>query len=123
MEDEIYKEHEQSEFNFGIATLQRLHELKKWLDFTTTTDDPQKQLQYLRAFYKELHPLMTDEKKDHEKNWDKSFEVEKRILKNEHTQNDIKFLNDWEISLRQMDQDKGLNMPKKKDARFALARR
>lgn len=123
MED-YNKEHEQSEFNAGIATLQRLHEIKKWLTVSVVRDEPYLHYTYLRAFFKELAPMMTDEKEYQDEQWNKAKEYAP-ILKSgvEIEQEHLDFLDEWEIELRQIEQTKGMNIPKKTDARWALARR
>lgn len=123
-DDNVLKEHEQSEFNAGIATLQRLHELKKWLISCTLIYDPISHYRHLKAFYKELEPMFTEEKKVQKGRWKTGKLLEQKLLKKVAlTQEQMDFLDDWEMELREIEQKAGLNMPKKKDARFALSRR
>lgn len=138
-EEQDMDESDQSEFNSGIATLQRLHEIKKWLASATIQDNPTMLFFHLKAFFKELYPIFSKEKKDKEDKKDKKqsereeqeefyqscleavneYKKEKDVdKKNELMQG----LDVWELSLRDLEQKHGLNMALKGDGRFSLGR-
>lgn len=120
VEEEIYKEGEQSEFNSTFAALERLHEAKKWLDALTDTDDYRALIKHIKIFYKELAPMFNKEEKVVQRqNFIKLRMISKKMKKSIE---DIEFLEDWEQELRDIDQGKNLNILKRSDGRTALAR-
>lgn len=133
MRDEIeFNDAEQSEFNAAIATLQRIHEIKKWLAVSTVKNDLSFYYQHLKMYYKELYPMFTSKKEADEskkvsekatqkKRWDDAKGL--KFNSNEEQQNILNFLEEWELELRQIEQIKGMNLPKKPDSRWALTRR
>lgn len=124
-EEKVYDEKDMSEFNAGIATLQRLHEIKKFLDISTATDDYDMQFKYLKCFYKELHPMMSeDDRLKHEEHATNCRKCLKKIKETTTaTQDDYDSFDSWEVELREIEQKLGMNLPKKADARYALSKR
>lgn len=126
MEPEEFRESEQAEFNAGIATLQRMDELKRWLDISTVRDDYPQLFLYLKAYYKEL---MGCNFKDPDKQIMTDLYVEVRnIIINYQNKGTISIeqldtIDDFELRLRALEQSIGLNMPKKKDSRWGMARK
>lgn len=125
MQDQVFKEHEQSEFNSALATLERIHEIKKWLGASVLKEDPYFYYKHIKMYFKELYPMFTDELELQKRNWDKakSFFPIKDVNDTQKINEIINFLENWELELRLIEQVKGMNMPKKADARWALARR
>jgi len=132
--EENIDETNQSEFNSGIATLQRLDEIKKWLLFATTKNDSSMLFFHLKAFFKELYPIFNKEKKGKEKSERNQQETAYTSCLNaindyKKNREDANKLNDamqkleaWEFLLRDSEQQHGLNMRLKADGRFALGR-
>lgn len=132
MEEQEIRESDQSEFNSGLASLQRLHEIKKWIDFATIRNNPHQLFNHLKAFYKELNPILSQDKKGQHKSerelqkdmLEKCEKGFKDLLNNEiEVEAYIQLLDDWELQLRDLEQAHGLNMPLKSDGRFALGRK
>ncbi len=127
MEDEVFSDEDKSEFNAGIATLQRCNEIKKFL--ASTCEHPKSHLKYIKIFYKELYPMMSMTKKNDERAeqivyWNKGKVLERKIRDGLGvTQDDIDFLDEWELKLRDLEQLKNMNIPKTGDSRWALGRR
>lgn len=121
------QESEQSSFNSALASLERIHEVKQWLGLLTIKEDLTEYYKYLKVFYKELYPMFTKEKKDQVKRWrvGKCFEpLFNNCNGNTRMRNKLRnWLEEWELELRVIDQEKGMNMPKKGDPRFAMARK
>lgn len=131
-EKEYLEEEDRSEFNAGIATLKRCDEIKKWIVVAKLSENIPLYYKHLDAFFTELYPMLS-ESKEVEKgiserryfidksrqanNIFKKWKKEKKI-----TFPDKDFLEEWELELRDIEQIKGMNLPKKADARFALAR-
>lgn len=135
VKDDVFDESELSEFNAAIATLMRIHEIKKWLAVATEQDNLYFYYKHIKMFYKELAPMFkTTKEKDAgkdiqtEKELQEAFWEAARILNFNTTDEKEKkeiliFLEEWELELRQIEQDKGMNLPKKPDARWSLSRR
>lgn len=120
-----YNDSEMSEFNSGIATLMRINEIKKWLAAVTIDGNLMSYLKHIKMYYKELYPMMTTEKELHEKKWKQVRTIETKLKKNEKLTPEesifLKDLDNWELELRSMEQEKGMNLPRKTDARWAMA--
>ena len=119
-------EEEQTNFNSGIATLQRINEIKKGLILATIEQDYDKKFLFLKAYFLELVSVM--DKKDDEEQRQRFFEV--RSIFNQYLEakrNGVRFiprkildtLDEWEIELKNIEQKYGMNMPKKSDPRYA----
>ena len=135
-EEIVSNDADQSQFNAAIATLMRIHEIKKWLAVATGTEDLYFYYKHIKMYYKELAPMFKlikgdDDNKEKKKETIKKyqqrrFDIAKTL---NFTTNDAKekkemleFLEEWELELRQIEQDKGMNLPKKPDARWSLTR-
>lgn len=124
MEEEIFSEEDQSEFNSSLAALQRCHEIKKWLDIMTLKNNHLIYYRLIKSFYKELSVMMTKEKEEQLKRWKKGKEIEAKLESGEKLdREEIDFLEQWELELRAIDQAKGMNISKMKDYRWGLSRR
>lgn len=122
VEDDISKEHEQSEFNAAVASLQRIDEIKKWLLASASINKLESYYDNLKMFYKELKPMFTSEKEEQKKRWDDAKELKVSTNDPKEKKKMLAFFEEWELELRDIEQIKGLNFPKKRDARWALAR-
>lgn len=130
----LLNEADQSEFNAGIATLMRINEIKKWLDICTIKGDPIEHFKHLKAFWKEIDSQLPEKPKDKKQETVsiQHEQQEKYNIMNNHYKNYINkklkkilfidYLDYWEIELRRLEQTYGLNMPKKSDGRWAMAR-
>lgn len=125
-------EKDQSEFNAGITHLMIISDIKRNLANATVYEDHKTQYRLLVAFYKCLISIMDEEDdKIQTENFEKNkrnyyilCNLEKTKKTNKKTiipKEIIDGFDDWEISLRNMEQKYGLCLPKRKDARFALA--
>jgi len=133
---------DKSEFNAGIAALMRVHETKKWLLALTDTTNILEYIKYLKMFYKELYPMMTtkknkvrnaqnefvdeekSEREQQEDNYKICQQIRYRLLSGDKITNDERnSLEQWELELRDIDQQKDMNIPRKGDMRFALSSR
>lgn len=129
MDSYIRNEADESEFNAAIATLYRIDELKKFLALATVNEDQLMHFKYLRAYYKELESSMN--KEDKQRQYTNYTELSSKYMyrkqcimnKRKVAPNISPELDKWELELRNLEQKYGLNLPKKKDARWAMARR
>lgn len=128
-------EHEQGEFNQAIAYLYRIDEIFRRLNLSTVTTDYEGQYKLLKTLYKEMYPMMSDAKKgetftERERfkqmmDWinadmDKYMKAKRSNRRVRISRSIFNNLDQFEIHLRNLTQDKGMLMPKKKDARWAL---
>jgi len=123
-------EEQQSEFNSGIAKLMRLDNIKKGLIIATINNDYDLQFRCLKAYYKELIPVMNDTDDDAQremfKKVRKSYNKYREAIrkgKKSINMDIIDVIEDWEVELRNLDQKYGMDMPKKADPRYAMAGR
>lgn len=132
-EDKFDRYGEDSEFNAGIATLRRLDEIKKHLDNDTETKQYESKFLHLNAFYNELHSMMSkeqrikigDNKMSERELQEQTFTLvwDKLELFHKHNISEKEFailLNNWELELRDIEQEHNLNMPMGKDKRWSL---
>lgn len=124
---EFSKDSEQGTFNQALAYLLRLDIILKQLDMASVANDHKKKYRLLFVFYKELHPMMN--KKDKEEHGKFLTEVKRKFKlydeaikkgKNKVPAETFDCLDNWEIELRDLMSSKGLLMPRKDDASFAL---
>lgn len=125
----------QSKFNSGVSYLDRCDRLLRALDELTAARGQLTELKEVRegwrknyyallALFKELSAKM--DKKEKEETWFKMVEIEKLMLDAIRTSGgkiNISFVREFdelELFLRQIHQDKGLNMPSKADLRWAM---
>lgn len=137
-DERLYQE--ESEWNSAEASLRRIDEIKRFLSVAAIQENCQEHFKYLKALWKELHPVLSGEKKI-------SFEIENKKLKisekdyhkrvylsirekialhaqdGKNTTDIINILDDWELELRDAEQNHRINIPMGKDARFAMGRR
>jgi len=121
---------EQTEFNSAIATLKRIDEIKKGLIVATVSENYEYQFRYLKALFKELISIM--DKEDDKAQQERFKEVRKNYYayrecirqgKKQIPAMIIDSFDDWEIELKELEQQYGMNMPKKADPRYAMASR
>jgi len=130
MTKEEARDEDKTEFNSAIATLKRIDEIKKGLIIATVNQNYDAQFRYLKAFFKELVSIMDkeDDKKQQErfkavrKNYN-TYKEAIRTGKKTISVSIVDSFDDWEIELKEIEQKYGMNMPKQRDSRFALARR
>lgn len=125
MVEEIFDEEDKSEFNAGIAALQRCHEAKKYLDVLSDFSNQLEYIKNLKFFYKELHCMMKkNERKIHEPKFKTCRELFNEVKGGEILSSEkLGQLEDWELELRDIEQEKNMNIPKMRDGRWALSRR
>lgn len=129
MQPKKIEEQDQSDFNSGIATLMRIDEIKKHILMCTEAENNMGKFRYLFDYYMELSPLFKgDDGEDQYKKF-KYMKGQYNKIKNSRINGKpiradaITYLDDWELELRRLEQEYGLNMPKKKDARYSLGRK
>ncbi len=133
MDSYISNEDQQSTFNSALATLERIHQIKQGLDIATVREDYIMKFKFLKAYFLELISVISP--KDEEKMRPKlkiitdNYYKLKEILSKQN-KNGVKIpraliesFDLWESDLRNLEQRYGMNIPKAKDARFALASR
>lgn len=129
MQEPRVQEHDQSDFNSAIATLMRIDEIKKQILIASAKEDYLLHYRFLFDYYKELSAMFNkvhSEEQTIKFIWMKNqYYTLRRCLKFNrkapiscYTDLDL-----WEIDLRKLEQEYGMNMPKKQDARWALASR
>jgi len=134
-------EDEQSDFNQGVATLQRIHSALLELALTTIHSDHLKRYKVLMVLYKELRPMMSEKTKKDVKtqkvlqsereefkklkeNADDGFNKLSEAIrkkKNKINRQWLTCFDDLEMELRDLIQKKGMGLPQKRDPRYALA--
>ena len=129
MIENVRNEHEETEFNAAVATLERLNEIKKALDHQKQTQNQEEYFRLLQAYYIELDCVMKDDDKTiHETRFNDITNLHnKRIFALTRNlpvvpNNSYEYIK-WERELRRLDQSLGMNIPKKGDPRFAMAKR
>ena len=134
MDNYISNEDQQSTFNSALATLERIHQIKQGLDIATVREDYIMKYKFLKAYFLELISVISP--KDEEKMrpglkrvTDNYYKL-KDILAKENGKKIIRIPREliesfdlWESDLRNLEQRYGMNIPKQKDARFAMASR
>ena len=129
----ISNEDQQSTFNSALATLERIHQIKQGLAIATIREDYIMKYKFLKAYFLELISVISpkDEKEMRpglKRVTDNYYEL--RELLSKQNNNGIKIsraliesFDLWESDLRNLEQRYGMNIPKHKDARFAMASR
>jgi len=133
MDNYISNEDQQSTFNSALATLERIHQIKQGLDIATVREDYIMKYKFLKAYFLELISVISP--KDEEKmrpglkRVTDNYYTLKELLSKQN-KNGIKIpraliesFDLWESDLRNLEQRYGMNIPKAKDARFAMASR
>lgn len=123
-------EKEHSDFNSALATIIRIDEIKKHITVATVKKNYEMHFLLLKAYWKELHPMLSREKKGKDKETERSKqkanylrcrEVYNKITqKKEVSQAEYDLLDDWELELRELEQAHKLNMPMGRDSRWAM---
>ena len=121
------QESDQSEFNAAIANLMLINEVKKLLILSTLHHNYDEKYNSLTAYFMAMISIMKDkDDEEQELRWKEVTKLYYEYLglkkKNKAPPISIweEFLK-WEIELRNMEQKYGLALPKKQDARFAMA--
>ena len=124
--DKQVSQENQTEFNASIATLKRIDQIKRILDGANLMGDQDKRFKALKTLFFELISIFKEA--DDIKQQARFKEV--RAIYNAWGMktnrgltpaNVVDTLDDWEIELKNLEQSYGLNMPKKKDPRYAMA--
>lgn len=131
MSEERNYDHQESEFNAVIASLRRMDEIKKYLALSTINKDFKAQFYYLKAFWKEIHPILNPTAKDgkpteREEQIKNYLELRTLIEQNTDGLNNnmiIDKLDEWELTLRELEQSHKLNFPTGRDIRWAMSRK
>lgn len=112
----------ESEFNAAIATLRRLDEIKKFIDNATINDEADELYCYLKAFWKELDPIISkSEQQEQIHNFEECRKFYESYKKREMTKSFfISLLDAWELDLRRIEQAHKLNMPMGRDKRWVV---
>lgn len=119
---------EETEFNASVATLMRINEIKKGLTIATIKKDYPLHYRYLSAYYLELISIMNkgeensqkDNLSTHRKNEVKLFHLITKH-KNSIPMDLVDWLYNWESVLRNIEQEHGMNLPKKGLSRHSMA--
>jgi len=131
--DYISNEAQQSTFNSALATLERIHQIKQGLDISTVREDYIMKYKFLKAYFLELISVISPkDEKDMRPGLTEvtdNYYTLKGLL-NKENKNGIKIprkliesFDLFESKLRNLEQRYGMNIPKNKDARFALSGR
>lgn len=138
MADELqsYMNDSKAQFNGSVLKLFRINDLVKKINECTSLRSNytginllklyKVQFANLEALYKELSSEIKSEK-DRDKHFDKMITLKNKInsLKPFKDKVDVSWVNEmdkWEIDLRQIQKERGLDMIDQKDGRFALNR-
>ncbi len=129
----LSNEDQQSTFNSALATLERIHEIKQGLDISTVREDYIMKYKFLKAYFLELISVISP--KDEElmrpklKKVTDNYYLLRKLLSEENKnginipRSLIESFDLFESKLRNLEQRYGMNIPKNKDARFALSGR
>jgi len=133
MDSYLSNESQMSTFNSALATLYRIDQIKQGLDVATIKEDYIMKYKFLKAYFLELISVISpaDEKLQRptlRKITDNYYKLKEIMGKK--NENGVKIpraliesFDDWESDLRNLEQRYGMNIPKAKDARFALSGR
>lgn len=121
--EEFFNPAEQSDFNAALATLERCHTIKVLMCADTMNEDYTKLFLRLKAFYKELFPILNSkEKEEATSTYLKCRDIYNLLkTKQDVTTEQLDSIEEWELQLREYEQKHKMNMPMGKDARFAMA--
>ena len=127
-------EDQQSTFNSALATLERIHAIKQGLDISTIREDYVMKYKFLKAYFLELISVISPKDEIAQrptlKRVTDNYYKLKEILVKEGGKKVmciprqlIESFDLWESDLRNLEQRYGMNIPKARDARFALSGR
>jgi len=127
-------EDQQSTFNSALATLYRIDQIKQGLDIATVQEDYVMKYKFLKAYFLELISVISPKDEQLQrptlKRVTDNYYKLKEILSKEGGKKVMKIpraliesFDLWESDLRNLEQRYGMNIPKNKDARFALSGR
>ena len=127
-------EDQQSTFNSALATLYRIDQIKQGLDIATVQEDYVMKYKFLKAYFLELISVISPKDEQLQrptlKRVTDNYYKLKEILSKEGGKKIMKIprvliesFDLWESDLRNLEQRYGMNIPKSKDARFALSGR
>lgn len=127
-------EDQQSTFNSALATLYRIDQIKQGLDIATVQEDYVMKYKFLKAYFLELISVISPKDEIAQrptlKRVTDNYYKLKEILAKENGKKVMKIprlliesFDLWESDLRNLEQRYGMNIPKNKDARFALSGR
>jgi len=127
-------EDQQSTFNSALATLYRIDQIKQGLDIATVQEDYVMKYKFLKAYFLELISVISPKDEQLQrptlKRVTDNYYKLKEILSKEGGKKIMKIprvliesFDLWESDLRNLEQRYGMNIPKNKDARFALSGR
>jgi len=134
MENYMSNEDQQSTFNSALATLYRIDQIKQGLDIATVQEDYVMKYKFLKAYFLELISVISPKDEQLQrptlKRVTDNYYKLKEILSKEGGKKIMKIpraliesFDLWESDLRNLEQRYGMNIPKNKDARFALSGR
>jgi hypothetical protein len=134
MDNYFSNEDQMSTFNSALATLYRIDQIKQGIDTATIREDYIMKYKFLKAYFLELisviSPKDEQEQRPMLKRVTDNYYLLRRMLskpaKNGRVEIPrwlIESFDEWESQLRNLEQRYGMNIPKQKDARFALASR
>jgi len=134
MESYMSNEDQQSTFNSALATLERIHTIKQGLDIATVRENYVMKYKFLKAYFLELISVISPKDEQAQrptlKRVTDNYYKLKEILAKEDGKKVMKIPRQliesfdlWESDLRNLEQRYGMNIPKMKDARFALSGR
>ena len=127
-------EDQQSTFNSALATLYRIDQIKQGLNIATVQEDYVMKYKFLKAYFLELLSVISPKDEQLQrptlKRVTDNYYKLKEILSKEGGKKIMKIprvliesFDLWESELRNLEQRYGMNIPKSKDARFALSGR
>jgi len=134
MENYMSNEDQQSTFNSALATLYRIDQIKQGLNIATVQEDYVMKYKFLKAYFLELISVISPKDEQLQrptlKRVTDNYYKLKEILSKEGGKKIMKIprvliesFDLWESDLRNLEQRYGMNIPKNKDARFALSGR
>jgi len=135
---EFTNTNDQSEFNSGLSIVFLLHDIKKALIQARLDKDYDARFSLLDEYCSELVAQLPDPEKikkwrgveekqeDYRNKCQKALQkIEEtlRLKKNKIEMENIEIFSAWTYSLKKLQQDLGIGMPKKADARYAMGGR
>jgi hypothetical protein len=117
--DEQYK----SEWNMGVATLQRIDRILRELDEMNYSDEYISRFFALKTLWREIRPLADNkERLLHANHLDKCVWVNDilQTTPNKVPKTALKVFDDWEEDLRDFIHSHDMFIPKKQDPRYAM---
>jgi len=121
--------HEQSDFNSSLDALERIASIRKEIIKCTVLEDYNSMCRWLKTLWSEIRAMLNNKDRDLYTELYNKFKDNYKEVKNVHLKNNklintkiIEDIEEYYLKLCDLIQSYDMNIRKKSDARFALAR-